>query len=216
MRVKRMLKSTEMLIDNQLNKHLIRDRDLAQVFKGSDARRYALVNKALKKNELLRICRGLYMLAPKYNSRLFSNYYLANHIVSNSFVTAESALSFHGWIPERVTQVTSATAFSRSREFKTPYGVFLYKHLPVASNNFYLGVKRDDIDNQIIYMATPLRALLDYIYWHKIENADRDFLVESLRIESTHIDSISKTQIKQLKSVYKLKYIQTFLNQLQK
>ncbi len=211
-----MLKSTEMLIENQLNKHLIRDRDLAQVFKGSNARRYALVNKALKKNELLRICRGLYMLAPKYNGCLFSNYYLANHIVPNSFVTAESALSFHGWIPERVTQVTSAAAFSRNREFKTPHGVFLYKHLPVTPNNFYLGVEQVDIDNKIIYMATPLRALLDYIYWHKTKNADHDFLVNSLRIERAYINTISQIQIKQLKSVYKLKYIQTFLNHLQK
>ena len=32
-------------------------------------------------------------------------------------------------------------------------------------------------------MATPLRALLDYVYWRGAEDINLDFLQESLRIE---------------------------------
>ncbi len=67
-----MLKSTAHLLESHLKNHLIRDEDLAYVFKGTSARRYALVNKAIKKGELIRLCRGVYALATKYLSHPFS------------------------------------------------------------------------------------------------------------------------------------------------
>src|SRR5665213_3268799 len=100
-----MISNAEKLADMQLHEHIIRDSDLSQLLKVSDASRYGLVNKALKKGEINRICRGFYTVTQKYQKQSFSLYYIANRIVPHSFVSAESALSFHGWIPERIIQI---------------------------------------------------------------------------------------------------------------
>jgi len=211
-----MLKSTEQIIESPLRDHLIKDSDLAHLFKGSQARRYGLVNKALKKGELIKICRGFYVLADKYRQKPLSQYYLANRIVPNSFITAETALSFHHWIPERVTQVTSLTAEGRSREFDTPFGVFAYHKAPICPEQFYTEVNVYNENNEYIYIAKPLRALIDYLYWHKIKNANLNYLTRSLRIEIEQINKITKNDTLNLRDVYKFTYIQQFLDSLLK
>src|SRR3989338_2740259 len=122
-----MLHTTEKMLAANLGGRIIRDIDLANLFNGDPAKRYGLVNKALKAQELIRLRRGFYVIAHKYNTTPISQYYLANHLVPYSFVTAESALSFHGWIPERVTTVVSMAAVERNRQFDTPYGHFEYR-----------------------------------------------------------------------------------------
>lgn len=209
-----MLKSIEQIIRSKLDKHVIRDRDLALLFPGSPARRYALINKALKKGELIRICRGFYTLNKKYLTHPFSQYYLANRIVPNSFITAESALSFHNWIPERIVQTISITAFGRNRTYNTPVGEFVYYKTPVPNHLFYYGVKPIEIDKQSIYIATPLRALMDYVYLHKVKNASTDFLKRSLRIEENHYSKINKSNIAEMGSVYNSLYVRQLLNNL--
>lgn len=211
-----MLSSTTMIVKNDLNQHIIRDCDLNYLFQGSAAKRYALVNKALKKGELIRICRGFYIVADKYQQDKFSRYYLANRIVANSFITAESALSFHGWIPEAVTQVISVTAFGRNREYQTPMGRFIYKRLPIKDAQFYFGVNGEQINQQHIYVASPLRALMDYMYWHKINNAGYDFLQTSLRIEPENIHQLQASDIMSMMTVYKSSYAVKFLKNLLK
>ena len=213
-----MLRSSEKIIENNLHKHIIRDIDLGNLFKGSDARRYALVNKALKKQELIRISRGYYLMAQKYQKDIPSQHYIANRIAPNSFVSAESALSFHGWIPEKVTQTISIIAFGRNKEFETPFGYYIYKKTPVLNHNFFIGVKAHTINNNTVYIASPMRALIDYLYLHKIKDANIDFLASSLRIENANIFLLStpdrKQEIKQLLNIYNINYINDFLRDL--
>lgn len=211
-----MLQSTEQIIDSGLGKHIIRSVDLANLFGGSPARRYGLINKALNKGELVQLRRGLYMLAPKYLSQRYSQYYIANHLVSHSFVSAESALSFHGWIPERIDTVTSIAAFGRNRECNTPYGKFVYSTPPIDSHQFFTRVQQLQINEQPVWMATPLRALIDYIYWHKVDNAGLDFLKNSLRIEVDNLSTVKKKDIYELQLVYYAKPVTQFLRNLLK
>lgn len=208
--------ATEQIIDNHLHAHIIRDSDLAHLFKGSAARRYALVNKALKKGELVRICRGYYTLNQHYLTRLPHTYYIANRIVQNSFITGESALSFHHFIPERVTEIISVAAYGRNRQYSTPFGSFVYYITPVKPQAFFLGVELIERDQQFLYIATPLRALVDYVYLHKINNANMRFLTDSLRIEPQHISTIKKNEIKSFLSLYRSHYVRDFLKNLLK
>ncbi len=210
-----MQKSTELIIDNHLHEHIIRENDLAALFKGTPARRYALVNKAIKKNELIRLCRGYYTLHYKYQKEnALHPFYIANRIVPFSYASSESALSFHNLIPERVTQVTSIAAFSRNKKFETPYGYFVYRAIPILPLYFYYGVQMINVNNQIVYIATPLRALMDYVYCHKVENANIHFLTESLRIEETDIEKITFREITVLKNVYQSRYVMRLLKNL--
>lgn len=210
-----MLKSTEHLIAQGMRDHIIRDSDLAHVFKGSAARRYALVNKALKKGEWIRLCRGYYLLAAQYQQQALSLYKIANCIVPHSFITAESALCFHGWIPERVVQVTSIAAFGRKREFQTPLGIFSYFTVPVALKHFYEGVNLFEINNQNVYIANPLRALMDYVYLHNIKNVTSDFLEHSLRINRELLDTLKKKEIRQSMALYRTRSVQQFLKNIE-
>lgn len=209
-----MLRSTEKILQSELGQRVFHDYDLATLFGSTPAGRYGLVNKALKNGELVRLSRGTYTVAAQYLKHLHSEYYLANQIVPHSFVTAESALSFYGWTPERITVVTSLAAFGRNREFNTKYGIFIYRVTPVNPHHFFTGVHAIEWNDQSILMATPLRALIDYIYWHKVDNANFDFLKDNLRIEEDNLLKISKKNILSLQSVYHSKRVNQFLKNL--
>ncbi|MCC2624969.1 MAG: hypothetical protein K0R14_842 [Burkholderiales bacterium] len=211
-----MLKSTEKILDSELTNHIFTEIDLACLFKGSAPRRYGLVNKALKKGELIRLHRGLYTLAPKYMKERFSLYYLANHIVPFSYVSCESALQYHGWIPERVNQVISIAAFGRNKSFTNVFSQFIYFVHQINGDGFFLGVEQIQIANKLVWIASPLRALVDYIYCNKVKSANFDFLKNSLRIEETNLSTISKSQIRELIPVYRSVPVRKFLNDLLK
>ena len=210
-----MLNTTENLIQAGFGQRLIRDKDLAQLFGGTDARRYGLVNKALRAKELIRLRRGLYVIAPKYAAGMLNEYYLANQMVANSFITAETALSFHGWIPERVTTIISLAPQGRSQNFLTPMGQFVYRVSSIAPQEFLKGVRLIDMGGKSIWMATPLRALLDYVYWNNLTDVNLNFIHESLRVELDDIVTMTPEQFMEVKSVYPQQRMQKFLVNLE-
>ena len=205
---------TEAIIDAGLTNHLLTETDLARLLGGTAARRYALVNKALKHGELVRITRGLYILAKKYSREKISRLVLANHIVAYSYVSLESALAYHGWIPELVATVFSVIPSGRSRTFATEYGEYAYERISTYRYEFLVGVEREIIDGQVCLIASPLRALVDYVYLRKPETAGVDFLEQSLRIERDAIKSIQATDIEQLEFVFRSRRVLAFLEQL--
>ncbi len=143
-------------------KCFIQDADLAMFLmdKTNDAR-YSMVKRALKQGLLIRIRRGLYLIGSKAKQLLPDEFELALLIYGPSFISLESALSYHGWIPEMVYTMTSVST-KRAKEFKTPIGIFSYKCVPVEK--FYTGVDRMKAKNGIFFVATPWRALADFIY----------------------------------------------------
>lgn len=170
------------------SKSFIKDEDLAFLLNKSDDARYSIVKRALKTGLLTKLRRGLYLIANKAKQILPNDFELALTIYGPSFVSLESALSYHGWIPEAVYTTTCVTS-KRSKEFKTPLGIFSYKHVP--SDQFYLGVERIEIKpNIIILMASPYRALADFIYtrkktWKNIFELEADLRIENeILIES--------------------------------
>src|SRR5689334_3569185 len=121
-----MLASTEKLLDSGFKNRFFKDWELTAIFDGTDAKRYALVNKALKKGEIIRLHRGFYMLSSKYREQKISTFSNASRMVSGSYISLETALSFHGWIPEKVTVIRSVISKGRTRSFNTPVGEFEY------------------------------------------------------------------------------------------
>jgi hypothetical protein len=211
-----MLDTTEKIFISGLGDHVIRDIDLAALFEGSDARRYGLVNKAIKAEELIPLRRGLYLAHSPHRPVQLSQYYLANHLVPFSFVTAESALSYHGWIPERVTEVVSLSAFGRRKTFINPYGHFSYFIFKGDHLQFLQGVERVENSPQAFWMAKPLRALLDYIVLNKKDRVTVDFLEKSLRIDPEMFLSVELSHIEVAQSIYNSHRIQRFLTHFKK
>jgi predicted nucleotidyltransferase component of viral defense system/predicted transcriptional regulator of viral defense system len=213
---KSMLASTEKLIDGGFGERVFTEKDLARFFGGTPARRYGLVNKALTKGELIRIRRGVYILSEKYRTVKFSRFFVANQTVSGSYISFESALSYHGWIPERVAVVASGIYRGRSRRFETPLGEFQYVFLPFKEFTFFNGVSRQIINGKAFFMANPLRALADYMSDRKLEFTGIDFLLEGLRIEEESLNTLTKNDFKAVQPVFRAKRVQLFLQRLQK
>ena len=157
------------IIEAGFTDHILTNTDLNNLFDGTSASRYGMVNKALKKEELIKIRRGLYLLADKYRHKKLSKFFLASRIAAHSYISIESALSYHGWIPERVSTVTSVLALGRSKKFTTPFGEFAFCHIPVKEYEFLTGVIRiEEIKGEPFLLASPLRALTDLVYVKRI------------------------------------------------
>lgn len=207
---------TEKIIDAGFNDRIFTETDLARLFAGTRAKRYGLVNKALKKGELIRIRRGLYVVAAKYRKHKFSKFVLANHIVPYSYVSLESALSYHGWIPEKVTTVLSIISMGPSRVLTNDFCDFEYYRIPTEPFEFLTGVTRESPDHQSFLIATPIRALADYVYVRKLDYVDLNYLQNNLRIELDVIGSVLFEDIEQLKQVFNSQRVIKFLDNFKK
>ena len=124
-----------------------------EVLEGTVCSRHGLIKRATSKGEILNIRRGLYCLAPWYQKRPINIYALSQRIYGPSYVSLETALRYHEWIPEAVYACTCAS-FGNAKEFDTPLGIFSYKRIP--QRVFYTGVERN-VDNagNAFFMASP-------------------------------------------------------------
>jgi predicted transcriptional regulator of viral defense system len=125
--------------------------------------------------------------------------YCANAIYAPSYVSLESALSIHGFIPEGVFQTTSCTTLKTNR-FETPIGVFSYRNVKPA---LYFGYELRQWNSHRHAVAGPEKTIIDYLYlhteiegpedfeslrWNKVEISDR-LSMEKLDAYLNHIDS---------------------------
>jgi len=189
-------------------------QDVATLFPGSEDRRYGLVRRAIASGEIIHIRRGLYCLARKYQKKGMNLYALAQHVYGPSYVSLESALSWHGWIPEAVHSITNASS-RKSKEFKTPLGLFSYERIP--QDLFYSEVKRlTDESGNVFLMASPLKALADYVYARKKDWTGIEPVVGSLRIETEEFEQVTRDTLEGLISNYSNYRVKRFLEGLRK
>ncbi len=183
--------------------------DVALTFPGTDDSRHAKVKRALASKEIQGVRRGLYCLARPYRRYPINVYALAQRVHGPSYVSMESALSYHGWIPESV-RVCTSTNLGSAKKFRTPFGVFSYERVP--QRIFYTGVERlDHGEHGIAFMATPAKALADYYYvrqpsWTTIHDA-----AGSLRIEPEDLSEVSAEEIDELAANYRNRRVLAFL-----
>jgi hypothetical protein len=208
-----MNKLTEKIFENA-SYGCFTSQDVATLFPGSEDKRYGLVKRAIAGGEIINIRRGLYCLASKYQKKSINLYALAQHIYGPSYVSLESALSWHGWIPEAVYTLTSVSS-GKSKEFQTPLGAFSYNRVP--QKVFYTGVERlaDEAGN-IFLMASPMKALADYVYVNKKDWADLKPAAESLRIEPEEFKFVTSGDLDALIENYTSRRVQKFIKGLRK
>ena len=123
--------------------------------------------------------RGLYTLAPPFQKTAPHPFLVANRMVSGSYVSLQSALAYHGLIPEYVPVTTSVTT-QRHGEWKTPVGHFTYRHIQVT---LFFGYQYTKVnDGQHAFVASPEKALLDLVYLQP--DGDDLAYLESLRLQN--------------------------------
>ncbi len=176
-------------------KGYIQDTDFIILLKGTANARYSIIKRAMQSGVLLRLCKGLYLIKYKIEKALPNTFVLAQLIHGPSYVSLESALAYHRWIPEAV-QVTTCVTPKQAGEYTTPIGIFTYKRIPIQE--FFMGVDRVDTQEGGMLIASPWKALADMMYtkkryWHSLHN-----LFQDLRIEIEDLQKSDKRLLKEL------------------
>lgn len=158
------------------------------------------VTALLRRGDIIRVKKGLYVFGDELRRRPYSRELLANLVYGPSFVSLDSALSFHGLIPERIEAVTSVTT-KRPKSFRTPAGSFIYRQSP--RDSFHLGMDRRAERDVAFLIATPERALADKVRddrGHELRTrADAEsYLFDDLRIERADLVQLDPSRLDEL------------------
>jgi hypothetical protein len=176
-------------------------------------RRWSLIKRALAAREIVRIRRGLYCLSSKYLHWKIDPLVVAQRVYGPSYISLETALSYHGWIPEAVFTVTSAS-LNRSREFGTPLGRFSFSRVP--QKTFYAEVVRVEKDDGSFLVASPLKALAEYVYVHGLDWDSARPVFKSLRVEENALAGVEVSSFERLANNYSATRVRRFLEGLRK
>ena len=144
------------------------------------------LSRWVKTGQLLQLRRGLYALAPTWRKVEPHPFLVANRLQRGSYVSLQSALAFHGVIPEHVPVVTSVGQ-GRPETVHNPLGAFQFNHL---TGTLFFGYSRMEVAaRQFAFVASPEKALLDLI--HLTPGADSQDYLRELRLQNSEAMDVS-------------------------
>ena len=161
------------------------------------------INELLKKGEIIRVKKGLYVFGPELAKEPYSKETLANLIYGPSYISLEYALYFFGLIPERIETVTSVTN-KRNKIFNTPIGYFSYKYINPSIYSYGITLYEADKHHSIL-IASREKALSDMLYFsHKMtdESQIEKYLFEDLRIDIKELKGFNLRKVSKLAGLY--------------
>jgi hypothetical protein len=129
----------------------------------------------------------------------------------------ETALAFHGLLPEAVFQVASVTA-QRGRSYTTPLGTFAFRRVPCHDPKAGVRAVRLSPDAWA-FVALPLRAIADLVYLRRDVSWTRDglgFLTKSLRIEDDDLRALNLEAIPEIRHAIRNRRTRDYLDGLRK
>jgi hypothetical protein len=206
----------QLVAASHLKDRIFNERQLGAVAGGSEARRYGLVNRALGDGSLIRLKRGTYMLGGGYHGEAAHPFAIAQSLVPGSYVSFESALAHHGWIPEAVFVTASVTPGRKTQTFDTPdFGQFGFHPLALGEYRFLVGVDRVPFNSLVAFVAQPLRALMDLVALRKLRWSGLEWLVNGMRIDEDLLLTTRRKDFAALKPVYRHQATNDFLSALE-
>lgn len=131
----------------------------------------------VKKGYLKRTKKGLYLLANAQNE--INLLALASKIYAPSYLSLEFALNYYGIIPDIPGTYTSVTS-RKTLAYLNEFGNFTYQK--IKSDLFFGYVMQKD-RNATFYIATPEKAILDYLYLNKNKLVAQENFWRELRID---------------------------------
>jgi predicted transcriptional regulator of viral defense system len=158
------------------------------------------IHYLIKDGILQPVKRGLYVAGPQITSSKPDPFLLANHILGPSYVSLESALSYHGLIPEKVYEISSVT-IKANRRLSTPLGVYSYTRIPLPYYSY--GIRSVEADNQQRFLiASPEKALFDKIITtagveFRSKTSVLTYIENDLRMD---IDALKKLDVSSMES----------------
>jgi hypothetical protein len=137
------------------------------------------LSRWVKAGRLIQFRRGLYALAPPWRKVEPHPFLVANRLRRGTYVSLQSALAWHGVIPE-YTPVATSVGPGRPETANTPIGVFQFQHLAASLRFGFSNV--EVASRQFAFMASPEKALLDLV--HLTPGADDENYLRELRLQN--------------------------------
>jgi predicted transcriptional regulator of viral defense system len=153
-----------------------------------------------RKGFIIKVKRNLYVVSPKVHNLEISRELVANHLYRPSYISLETALSYYGFIPERVYSVRSV-CMKHYKQYDTPLGHFEY--IKVSENYFQIGINQEIINNSYAFLiATPTKAICDMIVATpnlrlQSVKAMQNYLTEDLRIDVDVLKTLDKDIVRE-------------------
>ncbi|MFN4254784.1 MAG: hypothetical protein ACK4Q5_07245 [Saprospiraceae bacterium] len=163
---------------------------------------------------LEKIRNGRYRFANRPISGEAELFFIANQIYAPSYISLQSALSWHGFIPEGVFTVTSVTTL-KTQIFSTPAGSFAFRTL---KPDLFFGYRMENFGAFRFKIADPAKTFLDLLYLSP--NLDSDDHFHELRLNFFEVgEKLDPAVFNQYLSVFKSKTLEkrakSFINYLQ-
>lgn len=177
------------------------------------------LTSSLRKDEILRVRRGLYVFGDFWRKKQVNHRMLANLIYGPSILSLDFILSDAGLIPEAVYEYTSIS-IGRSRVFNTPVGRYSYKQVNRA--RFTVASQLVRTDNGNYFAAAPLKALVDKIWFDKrfrptSPSSYQDYLLYDLRIDEEALSQYAAVEnLDEICDAYNSQKISWFISYLKK
>jgi hypothetical protein len=177
------------------------------------------ITEMLRKQEIVRIKKGLYLFGEAFRRDPYSREHLANLMYGPSYISLEYALRHYGLIPERVETVTSV-ACGRTRRFDTPAGLFTYQSVPLTG--FQGSVRRIEPENAPAYlMALPEKALAEKVRSERgagitTQREMETYIIDNLRVDPVSLNMLHADKLHSIAQRYRSRRIRLLAQWVQR
>ena len=157
------------------------------------------ISELLVERNLISLKKGLYMAGDAIKAPKPSPFLIANCMLGPSYVSVDTALSWHKFIPERV-YITSSITTKISQTISNEMGAFEY--IQQATPYYCVGISHVKLaNNQWVMMASPEKAMFDKIITtaglqFQSKKMVMPFLIENLRIDEASLKSLDIMKMK--------------------
>ncbi|MFN0117526.1 MAG: hypothetical protein ACKVQC_04430 [Elusimicrobiota bacterium] len=164
------------------------------------------ITSLLRKKEIIRIKKGIYIFGENNARESFSREVLGNMLYGPSYISLDYALHYHGLIPERTEAITSVTT-GRKRRFSTPVGLFFYQTIPLKA--YPWGIKRIELsDNRSFFIASAEKAIADKIYTDRgtairSQIEIKQYILKHLRIDGHKLKELNTSLLLNIAKQYR-------------
>lgn len=189
------------------------DGQAAQLFGGTAHSKHGRLKRAVQQGVLIRLKRGFYLLGEKLREKSWHPFEAAQFLYGPSYISLESALAYHGLIPEAVRVITSVT-INRTKHFQNSVGYFQYYHLP--EDNFFVEVVRVTEADNVFFIASPWKALFDYMFCYKKSWKNLEDARDDLRLDLAELPLIEEETLSRLKNFYHQYRLSKFIDHIKK
>ncbi|MFH1771187.1 MAG: hypothetical protein ABH872_00020 [Candidatus Omnitrophota bacterium] len=141
----------------------------------------------VKKGYLLQLKKGVYIFNDTFRKEPPTHRFIANYLVSPSYLSLEYALGYYDLIPEKVTVYSSVTT-KKTQTFSNVLGKFDYQSV---KESLFFGFTKADSVSQRFFIALPEKAVLDFFYLREdIKGEPGEF--EAFRFQNLEIIKLKR------------------------